>query len=38
MQEKGYSEEELAGIYEKHADDYGYLSISELDPSLKEGN
>ena len=38
MQEKGYSEEELAGIYEKHADDYGYLSISELDPYLKEGN
>ena len=36
MNERGYTEEELADIYEKHADKYGYLSISDLEPYVKE--
>ena len=36
MNERGYPEEELADIYEKHADKYGYLSISDLEPYVKE--
>ncbi|MBR4422048.1 MAG: hypothetical protein IKS69_05895 [Erysipelotrichaceae bacterium] len=35
MQEKGYSEEELSDIYHKHADNYGYLTASQLDQYLK---
>ncbi|MBQ6559413.1 MAG: hypothetical protein IJL85_01140 [Erysipelotrichaceae bacterium] len=38
MEEKGYSEQELVEIYETHADEYGYLTASELDKYLKEGN
>ena len=36
MAEKGYTEQELADIYAKHADSYGYTNISELEAYVKE--
>ena len=36
MAEKGYTEQELADIYAKHADNYGYTNISELEAYVKE--
>ena len=36
MAEKGYTEQELADIYHKHADSYGYTNVSELEAYVKE--
>jgi hypothetical protein len=36
MAEKGYTEQELADIYAKHSDSYGYTNISELEAYVKE--
>ena len=36
MEEKGYTEPELADIYARHADSYGYLTASDLEVYVKE--
>ncbi len=36
MEERGYSEAELAEIYFNHADKYGYISLSDLEEYVKE--
>ncbi len=36
MEERGYTEAELADIYAKHADSYGYTNVSDLEAYVKE--
>ncbi|MCR4951957.1 MAG: hypothetical protein K6A40_11615 [Solobacterium sp.] len=36
MADKGYAEQELSDMYQKHADSYGYVHLSDLDAYVKE--
>ena len=38
LSQKGYSESELHSIYDRHADSYGYLNISDLKKYVKGEN
>ena len=36
VEKEGYPEEKLQEIYEKYADSYGYVSLSEIEDALQE--